>query len=80
MEEAENIVDGSLNEPLEATKLEQVLSAVAVEHNKPSTWVNAASYKFGKIGVFTVTKLHELLPTLNHRLKIGNFTTFHRKL
>ena len=78
VEEVEDIVDDSLNESSETAKLEQVLSAVAVEQNKPSTWVAAVMYKFGKIGVFTVAKLHELLPSLNQRLKIGSCSTFHR--
>ena len=80
VEEVEDIINDALNEPSKATKLERVLSAVAVEQNKPSTWVNAVIYKFGKIGIFTIAKLHELLPTLNQRLKIGNFPIFHRTI
>ena len=37
VEEVEDIVDDSLNETSETAKLEQVLIAVAVEQNKPST-------------------------------------------
>ena len=78
MEEVEDVIDDSLVVLSEAVKLERVLSAVAVEQGKPTTLVNAVTYKFGKIGIFTIDKLHEILPTLNQRLKIGNYTTFHR--
>ena len=78
VDEVEDTIDATLTEPSEAAKLDRVLNAVAIEQNKPSTWVNAVSYKFGKIGIFTVGKLHELLPSLNQRLKIGGYSTFHR--
>ena len=78
MKEVEDIVDDSLNETSETAKLEQVLSVVIVEQNKPSTWVNAVTYKFGTIDIFTVTELRELFPYLNQRIKIDNFPTFHR--
>jgi len=47
VEEVEDVIDDSLIVPSEAVKLERVLSAVAVEQGKPSTWVNAVTYKFG---------------------------------
>ena len=72
MDEVEDIIDDALDEPSDATKLDRVLSTVAVEQNEPATWVNAVTYKF------VVAKLHELLPTLNQRLKISNYPTFHR--
>ena len=78
VEEVDNVIDDSLIVLSEAVKLERVLSAVAVEQGKPSTWVNAVTYKFGKISIFTINTFHELLPTLNQRLKIGNYSTFHR--
>ena len=78
MDEVEDVIDDSLTMLSEVVKLERVLSAVAVEQGKPTTLVNTVTYKFGKIGIFTIDKLHEILPTLNQRLKIGNYSTFHR--
>ena len=78
VEEVADNVDDSLIESSETAKLEHVLGAVAVEQSKPSTWLPAVKYKFGKIGIFTVAKLHELLPSLNQRLKIGGYSILHR--